>query len=196
MANHHNVCSICAHPDRVRIETLAISGAADAVVARKFAVSYYALRRHLKKHVSPERKALLVAGPSAKMEELALRGADVNEGVLEYFVALRSVLFSRLAAAAEAGDDNGVAVLSGRAIEVLRHLGRLAGVLTEGSTYNVTNNFLIHPMFVELQAMLLQELRAYPEARQAVISGLRRLEARAARPAIEGAIDDVRIAAQ
>lgn len=185
------ICQVCAHPDRVRVETLAVAGASTAAVARKFAVSYDAVRRHMRRHVSPERRALLVAGPTGKVHELALRAADENEGVLEYFVALRSVLFARLAAAAEAGDDNGVAVLSGRAIDVLHHIGRLAGLLSNGAAVNITQNFLISPVFVDLEAMLLLELRPYPEARAAVVAGLRRLEARAAAP-IEGAARDVR----
>ncbi len=186
------ICGICAHPDRVRIETLAVSGASTAAVARKFAVSYDAVRRHVRRHVSPERRTLLVAGPAAKLEELALRGADESESILEHLAALRSVLFSRLAAAAEAGDDGNVALLSGRALDVLRSLGKLAGVLTEGSTYNVTNNILIHPQFLALEQMLLEELRAFPEARARVVAGLRRLDQRAAPPpAIEGTADAV-----
>jgi hypothetical protein len=76
-------------------------------------------------------------------------------------------------------DGHRTAVLAGRAVEVLREIGRLTGELSKISTLNVTNNTAIligSPMFVRLEEMLLTRLRAYPEALASVVDGLRELE--------------------
>jgi hypothetical protein len=77
-------------------------------------------------------------------------------------------------------DGHRVATLAGRAVEVLREIGRLTGQIQAlSSSISVTNNINIlnMPVFIDLQAMLLAKLADFPEALTAVVRGLRELEA-------------------
>jgi hypothetical protein len=64
-------------------------------------------------------------------------------------------------------------------------MGNLNGQLLRGSV-NLTQNILINPVFVDLQATLVSTLADYPEARAAVVRAFRELEGKAALPAPEG----------
>ena len=72
-------------------------------------------------------------------------------------------------------DGHRVATLAGRAVEVLRELGRLSGELRDVATHTTINNTLIMnmPIFVDLQAMLIEKLADFPEALERVVDGLR-----------------------
>jgi hypothetical protein len=55
------VCSICAHPDRVRIEATRVAGASLDNIAKKFGVSRDAVHRHHVNHVSEDDKSRYLA---------------------------------------------------------------------------------------------------------------------------------------
>jgi hypothetical protein len=80
--NRPGVCQLCSHPDRVRIETLRIGGASSRALARQFNVHKDAILRHCRDHVSPKRRAELVAGPEA-IEGLAYAAAAESRSLLE-----------------------------------------------------------------------------------------------------------------
>lgn len=168
-----------------------LAGGASAVaVGRKFGVTHDAVTRHWNRHVSQERKAQIIAGP-IKLHQLAERAAAEGMSLLDYLALIRSTLLSQFSAAAEAGDKHGTATLAGRLLECLREIGRLTGELSRVGGVNVTNNTLIlgSPFVAELQSMLIQTLAPFPDARAAVITGMRALEQRAmgvTPPQIEG----------
>lgn len=170
---------ICQHPDRHRIEITLAGGAAQRAVARKFNTSRDGVQRHWTRHVTAARKAELIAGP-VKLGELAERAAEEGLSILDYLALVRLSLLSQFTAAAEAADRNGAAMLAGRLLEALRDIARLTGEI-RATGINVTNNMLIlsSPIFADLQAMLLQRLAPFPEARAAVIEGLAALDQRA-----------------
>lgn len=169
------------------MELVLSGGASMRATAKRFGVDYMAVRRHWTTHVTDERRAALIAGPT-KLSELADRAAEEGGSLLDHFVILRNTLYRRLDACDEAGDAPQVASLSGRIIEVLREMGRLTGDLTRtGVTIN--NNIFVSPQFAELQAALIEALARHPDARVDVIRAFRTLEARSAPPMIEGRAD-------
>jgi hypothetical protein len=172
-------CSICRHEQRHRIELSLVSGVSHRAVAAKFEVSPHAVRRHGENHVSPERRAQLVAGP-LKLQQLAERAADEGMSMLDYVAMLRSTLMERFLAASECDDRPGTALLAGRLTELLRLQASLTGELSRAGA-TITNNTLIlsSPLMADLQAMLAQRLRPYPDAMRAVLEGLEDLSTRA-----------------
>ena len=174
----NGTCAVCKHQDRYRLELLLSGGASLRSVAKRFNLAYHTTRRHWLNHVSAEKRAALIAGPT-KLSELADRAADEGGSLLDHFIILRNTLYRRLDACDEAGDAGQVSSLSGRIVEVLREMGRLTGDLSRTGV-NITNNIFISPQFAELQAALIEALARHPDARTDVIRAFRALEARSA----------------
>jgi hypothetical protein len=151
---------------------------ATRAVAKKFTVSRDAAWRHLKRHVSPERRAQLVAGP-LKLGELAEKATAEGTTLIGYLSMIRSVLMARFLAAAETGDNPNTALLGGKLTEVLRLIAQTTGELAR-ATSTINNNTLVmaSPLMSELQQMLLTRLRPHPEALRTVIEGLEQLSAK------------------
>jgi hypothetical protein len=180
-------CTICTHPERTRIEMLRVSGVPLRAVSVEFDISKDALHRHFHRHVSPKRRAELVAGPAA-VEQLANAAAAESKSLLDYLGIARSVLFSQFLNAAEAGDRNGLVSVADRLLESLREIGRLTGELRQVSGISIVNNSLTligSPEFTALSEGLLVIARAHPEARADIVALLRRVdEAPLAMPAL------------
>jgi hypothetical protein len=176
------VCSICKHPERVRIEQSRCAGASLSAIASKFQISRDALHRHMHRHV-PEDLRLQYLTFDVPVSELAARAADAGVSLLDYFSIVRGVLLQQFQMAAAVGDRNGTAVLAGRLTEVLREIGKLTGeILKSPMVQNINNSISImnSPIFVDLQQMLIRRLAGHPEAMAAVVEGLRELETRSA----------------
>jgi hypothetical protein len=172
-------CQVCRHPELYRIELAMAAGVAMRPLGRKFDLPRRALDRHKRLHMAPERLAQLVAGP-VKLSQLAERSAEMGMTLLDYTNVVLNVLLSQLTAAGEAGDRTGTATVAGRVTEVLRLQASLTGELQRMAA-PITNNVLVlgSPLMAELQTMLIETLRPYPEAAQAVVAGLERLRDRA-----------------
>lgn len=179
-------CAICRHRDRPRIEAARASGASLRSVARRFALTGKdVVHYHFKHHVTPERRATLMVGP-ARLESLANQAADESRSLLERMSILTSVLFARVLACAEAGDDHALANLAGRLNFLFRDYARLTGELREASSVTINHNTLnivTSPEFVALQSGLLAIARAHPGVRADIVALLRGLDAKAEAPA-------------
>ena len=165
-------CTVCQHPERTRIELFLTEGVTMNSVARKYAVTRHALRRHWDNHLSPERKATLALGSAPDREALTSRIADENSGVIDHFRAVRAGLTRLFNAALDATDGTTGAMVGGRLIECLNSMGKLTGELANSPLVQINqqNNYLSDPGFARFQAMLIETLRPYEEARNAVIS--------------------------
>jgi hypothetical protein len=157
-----------------------LSGASLDVVVTKFpGVHRDAIHRHMKFHLDEaDKKALIDDVP---MRELVARAAEEGGSVLDHLSVVKNVVMRALLSAAEAGDRTGTATLSGRAVEVLKEIGRLTGEISSlMAVTNIQNNVAIFnsPQFSELESMLVEKLRDHPAALKAVIEGLQELEAR------------------
>lgn len=183
-------CTVCSHPEKWRIELLRAGGASGAALAKKFRVSKDAIFRHWHGHVSAEAKAKFLAGP-AQMAELHAKAAAESDSVLDHFRILRTMLMAQLACTTEAGDARGAAAVAGALISVLDKIGRVTGELAALASHgavNVNIALVNSPAFAQVQAEILRALAPYADARMAVVSALRRLDAepasRAAAPRV------------
>ena len=178
-------CQGCNHPERVRIERFLAAGASIKGAARKFAIDYHALRRHWRNHVSAEARATYVAGAGATKDQLEAIVADESLALVDHYRIVRGGLYKGFTAAAELGDSNSLALLSGRLHENFRDCGRLTGELQRGPLLNIQNNILVNPDYTRAIARIVSAVAPYPEAREAVIAALRDLDAESAsRPAL------------
>ncbi len=171
-------CKSCVHPERARVEQDLARGVSLAVTAKKYSLPMSALHRHWQRHVPDETKAQIIGGP-ARLAELAEIADRESLSTLEYFAVIRGRLFDRFLACDAAGDTTGMSNVSGRIIEVLKEIGRATGELRQlTSSVTVNNNTLImqSPVVAEIEAMLVSVLAHHPEARAAVIAGLRRID--------------------
>ena len=173
-------CQGCNHPERVRIERFLAAGASIKGAARKFAIDYHALRRHWRNHVSAEARATYVSGAGATKDQLEAIVADESLGLIDHYRIVRGGLYKGFTAAAELGDSNSLALLSGRLHENFRDCGRLTGELQRGPLLNIQNNILVNPDYTRAIARIVSAVAPYPEAREAVIAALRDLDAESA----------------
>ncbi len=184
-------CQGCNHPERVRIERFLAAGASIKGAARKFAIDYHALRRHWRNHVSAEARATYVAGAGATKDQLEAIVADKSLALVDHYRIVRGGLYKGFTAAAELGDSNSLALLSGRLHENFRDCGRLTGELQRGPLLNIQNNILVNPDYTRAIARIVSAVAPYPEAREAVIAALRDLDAESAsRPALTDRRDE------
>ncbi len=158
---------------------LRVSGCSlDAIAAKIDGVHRDALWRHMQKHVSIEARSLYLA--DVPLAEVAERAAKEGGSLLNYLALVRSSVIQQLVLAASVNDGHRVAVLAGRATEVLREIGRITGELSAIGSLTVNNNtavFVNSAAFARLEAMLLDRLRGFPDALREVVAGLREIEA-------------------
>jgi hypothetical protein len=170
-------CKVCQSPQRFRVELLLVSGAGRRAIAKKFGLSPDSIWRHGRLHISADQRTQLLAGP-VKLRELADRAAEENLSVLEYTAMVRSAVLRQFFAAGEADDRQSVALLTGRLTELLRLQAHLSGQLSSASS-TVTNNMVVmgSPVMADVEQVLLERLRPYPDAAQSVFEGLEQLRA-------------------
>src|SRR5271154_1358413 len=127
-------CSICKHPSRHEIEMAHVAGCSLEAIAQKFGTDAHPLHRasvhrHVKRHIDDTLRASLLA--DVPLAELSARAAKEGVSLLDYFALIRSTVISQMLIASGTNDGNRTAVLAGRAVEVLREIGRLSGELSK-----------------------------------------------------------------
>jgi len=132
-------CHVCSHPERGRLEMLAVSGVAHVHLAKQFSLSRHSIDRHLIRHLSPERRAQLKCGP-VKIRELIERATEEQVPLLDYLSLLRSMLCAQFMSASEANDRNSCALLAGRIIQVLRTQAEITGELVQAPLVGIAIN--------------------------------------------------------
>jgi len=96
-------------------------------------------------HVSAEARATYVAGAGATKDQLDAIVADESSALVDHYRIVRCGLYKGFTAAAELGDSNSLALLSGRLHENFRDCGRLTGELQRCPLLNIQNNILVNP---------------------------------------------------
>jgi hypothetical protein len=130
-------CSICRHPDRHAIEMAHVAGCSLEAIAQKFGTDAHPLHRalvhrHVKRHIDDTLRASLLA--DVPLAELSARAAKEGVSLLDYFSLVRNTVIDQMLIASGANDGSRTAVLAGRAVEVLREIGRLSGELSKIGT--------------------------------------------------------------
>jgi hypothetical protein len=183
---HAGGCTVCAHPEKTRIELLLAGGAGQTAVGRKYSLSNHAIHRHWHNHVTEERRAALILGP-VQRQALASQVMEEATSVLDHHRAVRAGLYSGFDAAVTAGDKTATALLGGKLIEVNNAIAKLTGQLaTSPLVQQTTINFHSSTEYMRLRDGLLQLAREHPDVRPALVAMLRRLDSEPAEAAKPG----------
>lgn len=154
-------CTVCSHQEKEEIDRLLVRGDSIAGIARNFAVSEDALKRHFDNHVPKT----LAASPSAK----EITDADKLLSEIEE-VKNRAL---RLLDKAENAQDTRVYGPPSQYLkefrEYVRLMAELSGKLAAQPQITIINN----PQWVELRTLIIAALEPYPEAREAVVHAIR-----------------------
>ncbi len=155
-----------------------LGGASASAVGARWGMSRWAVQRHMA-HCSPERRRELLAG-AGQILQLAELAAKDGTSLREKANILVSLLWGRVLACTEANDNQGVANLSGKLLDAMRHAGQLSGELKALGALVVNNhhtqvNIVASPTFIALSEGLLEIARSHPEARGAIVGLLERV---------------------
>lgn len=172
-------CTVCEHPERARIELGLARKASMRAMGRSFSLSKDALYRHRKEHMPAQlQAALLATGRPSTIDLEALRKSE-SEGALQHLVAQRARLYVLADAAEDVGDIRAAAAVHARLHANFELTCKLVGEIS-AHAHHVTNNILVMPAYHEMRTALVQALRAFPQARQAVATVLHRIESQVA----------------
>lgn len=168
-------CTVCQHPEVHRIEAERAAGVSFGATSAWSGVHEDALWRHWHNHVPPERKAQYLV--DIPFDQLLQRATSERGSLLDYLALLRKQLFDLFLAASGAGDAYRAATLAGRIKEVLQLTGTVTGeVETIARSTTVNIHLTRSPAYARLQEALITALQPHPEAMQAVMTALRRVE--------------------
>ena len=154
------VCSICTHVRRADIDKAVAGGASYRGLASLYDVSEAAIRRHIgSNHIAP------AVTEAAKVEEAA-QGLDV----LKQLRAINGACLAILAEARQQRDAHTALKAVDRIQRQIELQAKLLGDLDEAPTVQVA--VLTSPEWVATRAALMEALRPYPDAQQAVSRAL------------------------
>jgi hypothetical protein len=173
----------CAHRERTRIERALSAGASLRATARKFTISYHSLRRHWLGHVPREQRAAYIAGAGISRDQLEQVIADEDLSILDHLRIIRARLYVGFDAVSDADDRVTLDRLAGRLHENLALSAKLTGELQRGPLLNIQNNLMVNPDYSRAIARIVAAVAPYAEARTAVITALRELDAAATQTA-------------
>jgi hypothetical protein len=157
-------CTVCVHADRPAIDQALVNGKGIRETSALFRVSEDALSRHKEGHI-PETLAR-----AAEAEEVARA-----DGLLGQLATLQADA-RRIGGKAETAGDLRTALAGIRElVRIVELTAKMIGELDDRPQVNV----LVAPEWLTVRAALLEALRPYPEARQAVARRLVTLEATA-----------------
>jgi len=150
-------CTICAHPDHEAIDAALVAGESFRNVAERFGTSAAGAFRHKGDHLPA---ALVRAADAAEVARA--------DSLLDQLAELRADA-RRIGGKAEALGELKTALAGVRElVRIVELTAKLVGELDERPVVNV----LVAPEWLAVRAELLDVLRGYPEARQAVAARL------------------------
>ena len=156
-------CTVCAHPAAEDINKALVAGEPYRSVANRYeSLSQAAVQRHQENHIPAALAKAKAAGEVANADDL-----------LESVRGLQERVLAILGKAEKAGELRTALAAIREARGNLELLAKLLGELDDRPQVNV----LVSPQWIEIRAVLLETLTAYPEARSAVAGRLLELEA-------------------
>ena len=154
-------CTVCSHPEKEEIDRLLVRGDSIAGIARDFAVSEDALKRHFDNHVPKT----LAASPSAK--EIT----DADKLLFEIEEVKNRAL--RLLDKAENAQDTRVYGPPSQYLKEFREYVRLMAELSGKLAAQPQITIINHPQWIELRTVIIEALDPYPDAKAAVVHAIR-----------------------
>ena len=168
-------CGVCRHPKRHLIDIGLVCQVPRATLAERFDLSEDCLARHSANHLSPVARAAILTQLRPSEIDLEQLQRSESESILAGLIHQRARL-SVMAEQAMQADLPGIAVRCESAIlSNLELVSRLLGQITTHHT--VTHAaLLLHPDYLRLRAILVEELRGHPELAARVASRIAALE--------------------
>lgn len=149
-------CTVCAHPERARIDALLVDGLSPAKIAVRFDIHKDALVRHNKAHMGG---ALVELKKEMQSSSALTRLEDLYERT------------NRLLVQAEHSGAAGQALQAVReARTTLESIAKITGELNDKPT--ITINLTSSPEWLQLQGLILSALAPFPDARLAVADAI------------------------
>ena len=151
-------CTVCAHADLEEINKLLLCSDSYRDIARQFGLSKDALARHKESH----------------MPELLLKSQEVKEtlqadNLLDQIVYYESEA-RRFKGLAESQGDLELALKAvDRALKCLDLFAKARGIISDQPQVNI----LVLPEWIALRTAIIQSLRPYPDALEALRDALR-----------------------
>lgn len=164
-------CSVCQHPRRGAIERAYLAGKPRIQVAEEFGLSFSALNHHYERgHASRDVK-------EARASQNRAAGSQLLESVEEYRDKAHSLLETAEGIMSKALEgDPGLALMAIKqglsAIRECTRLLELSGKLT-GELDQSKFTLYVLPAWMETRDAILGILEEFPEARQALLEGLK-----------------------
>ena len=118
-----------------------------------------------------------LAGIVGKNINLAELTASENQSILAQIVALKASLLGAIQAAEMANTPTVFSSLIGRWTDLIALEARILGQVTTGSTTTVTN-YIQSDNFILIRALLMTELRPYPDLARRISRGLLAIESK------------------
>jgi DNA-binding transcriptional ArsR family regulator len=146
-------CSICTHAERGAIDADLVAGVSYRDIAERYGVSSSALSRHLRTHLV----ALLAGRDEVNADNLLGQVRDLR----------RQAQAIKDRAEREGELDTALKGIR-ELVRIVELLAKLRGDLDDRPVVNV----LVTPAWLEIQAVLLDTLQAWPEARAAAAAAL------------------------
>ena len=153
-------CTVCSHPEKEEIDRLLVRGDSIAGIARDFAVSEDALKRHFDNHVPKT----LAASPSAK----EITDADKLLSEIETVKARALSLLDK----AEEAQDTRVYGPPSQYLKEFREYVRLMAELSGKLASQPQITIINHPQWIELRTVIIEALDPYPDAKAAVVHAI------------------------
>jgi transposase len=150
-------CTVCEHPKREAIDRALVGGASNRSVASLYDVSEAAVRRHKANHLPAKLVMAEKAAEVAQADNLLEQVRDLQQSTLNILAeAEQSKQYRTALSAIREARGN------------LELLAKLLGELDERPVANLH----ISPEWLELRAVIVGALEAYPEARGAVLRAI------------------------
>jgi len=154
-------CTICMHPDREAIDAALVAGEPYRGIAQRYAASPDAVFRHRSDHVTATLVRAADAAEVARADSLLGQLGELRADA------------RRIGGKAEALGELKTALAGVRElVRIVELTAKLVGELDERPVVNV----LVAPEWLAVRSELLDALRGYPDARQAVAARLVALE--------------------
>jgi hypothetical protein len=180
MAKTGPQCSVCSSKHRSSIDLGLTHGLSFRALAIRFECGEDAVARHAKSHLSPVQRAAILAAQKPTDIDLEKLSATESEGLLHQLVVQRGRLQNYAEMAASLGDVRAATSAESVILSNLATVGKLLGTLVQH--HAVTHSsVLLQPDYLRLRQVLVDTLRAFPEAARAVARALHALESDAAR---------------
>lgn len=161
-------CSVCSHPERAEIDRAIVVGELPRAISKRFSESVrideQAVRRHANSHLP---RGAMASAVEAQTEGEKARATDLVLTARQ----LLSKSVSILQRAEQSGDLRAALMGIREASRCTELMGKLMGDIQETHVTNV----LVSPVFVSVQQTILQALEPYPDARNAVVQALERM---------------------